>query len=95
MTKSKSQNAREKKTPTIARHQGDAAMPARPGGKLGLIVDHLLAKGGATAQELAETTGWQRHTVMGALSRLRTRGFAMRLETEGERKANRLDHAQG
>ncbi len=96
MTKSKSRNAtHEKRTPNSACHQGDAVMPARPGGKLGLIVDHLSAKGGATAQELADATGWQKHTVLGALSRLRTRGFAMRLETEGDRKAYRLDHAQG
>ena len=95
MTKSKTRNAKhEKRTPSSTRHQGDAAMPARPGGKLGLIVDHLSAKRGATAQELAEATGWQKHSVLGALSRLRARGFGMRLETEGERKAYCLDHAK-
>ncbi len=95
MTKSKTRNAKhEKRTPTSAHYQLDAAMPARPGSKVGLIVDHLSAKGGAKAQEPAEATGWQKHTVLGALNRLRTRGFAMRLETEGERKAYRFDHAK-
>jgi hypothetical protein len=67
----------------------------RPGGKLGVIVDRLTESGGATADELAEATGWQKHTVLGALSRLRSRGFAMRLETEQGRKAYRLDRAEG
>jgi hypothetical protein len=46
----------------------------RPGGKLGLIVERLSARAGATADELVEATGWQRHSVLGALSRLRSRG---------------------
>ena len=67
----------------------------RPGGKLGLIVDRLAASAGATADELAKATGWQNPTVLGALSRLRARSFDMRLETEGGRKAYRLDRAKG
>lgn len=68
---------------------------SRPGGKLGLIVDHLTAKGGATADELVKATGWQRHSVLGALSRLRARGFALRLDTNADRKAYRLETAKG
>ena len=41
--------------------------------------------------ELVEVTGWQRHSVLGALSRLRSRGFAMRLDAQPNRKAYRLD----
>ncbi len=70
-------------------------LPSRPGGKLGLIVDRLATGAGATADELAESTGWQKHTVLGALSRLRTRGFAARLETRGERRAYWLEHGEG
>lgn len=33
----------------------------RPGGKLGVIIDRLAAKTGATADELVAATGWQRH----------------------------------
>jgi hypothetical protein len=69
--------------------------PARPGGKLGLIVDRLATSAGATADELGEAMDWQRHTVLGALSRLRARGFAMRLDPEGDRKVYRLDRAEG
>jgi hypothetical protein len=38
---------------------------------LGLIVERLSAKTGATADELVEITGWRRPSVLGALSRLR------------------------
>lgn len=64
--------------------------PARPGGKLGLLVKHLASEVGATVAELARATGWQAHTVHGALSRLRARGFAVRLGSVGERRAYRL-----
>ena len=96
MTRLKTRNSkREKKAPLSTQGQDKVVAPARPGGKLGLIVDRLAAKAGATATELAEATGWQKHTVLGALSRLRTRGFAMRLEVEEDRKAYRLERAEG
>ncbi len=66
----------------------------RPGGKLGLIVERLSGKTGATTDELVEITGWQRHSVLGALSRLRSRGVAMRLDVQADRKAYRLDKAK-
>lgn len=68
------------------------APPApRPGGKLGVIIDRLAGKSGATADELVAATGWQRHSVLGALSRLRSRGFTMRFDDHADRKAYRLD----
>ena len=96
MAKSKTKHAKRsgsasKKAP----EQNPVETPSRPGGKLGLIVDRLAVSAGATADELAEATGWQRHTVLGALSRLRSRGFAMRFEDENGRKAYRLDRAEG
>ena len=63
----------------------------RPGGKLGLILDRLEVQTGATVDELVDATGWQKHSVHGALSRLRTRGFAIRLEATEGRKAYRLE----
>ncbi len=74
---------------------GLAEAPARPGGKLGLIVDRLGTKAGTTIEELAGMTSWQMHTVRAALSRLRTRGFAMRRDRDGERKAYRLERREG
>ncbi len=75
--------------------QETAKAPIRPGGKLGVIIERLETRDGATAEELAEATGWQKHSVLGALSRLRSHGFAMRLEAEGGRKAYRLGKAEG
>lgn len=70
------------------------ALPTpRPSGKLGVIIDHLAAKSGATADELVAATGWQRHSVLGALSRLRSRGFAMQFDIHADRKAYRLEVA--
>ena len=96
MTKSKSdtlQTNREEVATASASIQSES--PKRPGGKLGLIVERLKVETGATADELAEATGWRRNTVLGALSRLRARGFAMHLATEGDRKAYRLEKVEG
>ncbi len=82
----------KKKSPATSARKSDAAK--RPGGKLGLILDRLGRKMGATIDELVDATGWQKHSVHGALSRLRTRGFAIRLEAKGRRKAYRLAPAE-
>ena len=73
-----------------ARNTKSAKSPDRPGGKLGLIVDRLATKQGVTADELAQVTGWQRHSVLGALSRLKSRGFDFALDVKGERKFYRI-----
>ena len=61
-----------------------------PAGKLGSILKRVEAKTGATLNELREATGWQPHTVRGALSRLRARGFAILRHVEGGRSSYRL-----
>lgn len=76
--------------PTVTTAPAPAAVPARPGGKLGLIIDRFGTEAGVTIDELTGMTGWQAHTVRAALSRLRTRGFATRLERVGDRSAYRL-----
>ena len=48
---------------------------------------------GAAIDVIVKATGWQRHSVLGALSRLRSRGFAMRFDAHAGRKAYRLDGA--
>lgn len=67
---------------------------SRPSGKRGKILTGVEADGGATIGELAEAAAWQPHTTRAELTRLRQRGFDIRLETVGERKAYRL-HAVG
>jgi len=88
LTTSNPKHATARKTKTEA---AIAPSHPRPGGKLGIIIDRLAAKTGATADELVAATGWQRHSVLGALSRLRSRGFAMRFDAHANRKAYRLD----
>ncbi len=65
--------------------------PARPGGKLGLMMDRLAAKTGATAEDLIAATGWQKHSVLGGLSKLRARGFALRVEERAGRTTYRFE----
>jgi hypothetical protein len=91
-SKARSHSSR-KPAPIAAPTSVQALPPPRPGGKLGVIIDRLGVKAGATADELVAATGWQRHSVLGALSRLRSHGFVMRFDSQAERKAYRLDNA--
>ena len=62
----------------------------RPSGKLGAILAAVAGPDGASLVELADAAGWQRHTTRAALTRLRQRGFDIRLETTDGRKAYHL-----
>lgn len=84
-------NSSQKPQSVSAPEPAQAPSTTRPGGKLGVIIDRLACKTGATADELAVATRWQRHSALGALSRLRSRGFAMQLDAHSDRKAYRLD----
>ncbi len=80
--------------PAEARNaDGDAALAIRPGGKLGAVLAAVGTGDGATIGELSDAACWQRHTTRAALTRLRQRGFDIRLETVGDRKAYRLHGA--
>jgi len=51
------------------RDQADPAQPGpRPGSKLAILVARLRTEEGATIAGLAKATGWQEHTVRGAIS---------------------------
>ncbi len=41
---------------------------SRPSGKLGLLIDLLEREGGANLEEMVQATGWQAHSVRGAMS---------------------------
>ena len=86
-----SSNITRKPAAALASETVQTPPAPRPGGKLGVIIDRLAAKRGATADELVEATGWQRHSVLGALSRLKARGFDFNLDTISSRKAYRLE----
>src|SRR5262245_11050958 len=92
-TKTKSKSSRRSARPAASETAPLQSAP-HPGGKLGLIVELLSAKTGATIDELVEVTSWRKPSVLGALSRLRSRGFAMRLDVQPDRKAYRLGRAK-
>jgi len=85
-----SSNAARKPPAALTPNTEQTPPQPHPGGKLGVIIDRLATKRGATADELVEATGWQRHSVLGALSRLKARGFAFNLGTISGRRAYRL-----
>jgi hypothetical protein len=91
--------ARSSKTRPKSSHRSKPRAPIQsvphPSGKLGLIVERVSAKTGATIDELVEITGWRRPSVLGALSRLRSRGFAIKRDVQPDRSAYRLTTAKG
>ncbi len=65
--------------PIIATLEPMAPLPC---GKLGEIAKRLNGKDGANLGDLMTLTGWRRHTVRAALSRLRQRGFCIEATQE-------------
>ena len=63
---------------------------ARPGGKLAMLLDAVARPEGATLDELTAASGWLPHTTRAAITRLRQRGFDVRLASMGTRKAYHL-----
>ena len=66
-----------------------AALP-RPGGKLAMLLDAVARPDGATLADLTAASGWLPHTTRAAITRLRQRGYDVRLATMGTRKAYHL-----
>ena len=50
--------------------------------KLALVIEMLRAKRGASADEIAKATGWQRHTVRGAIAGAVKRKLGLKVVTE-------------
>ena len=68
-TKTKTKPRRKKSIPEAVTTAPQAASTtARPGTKQALLIDLLKRKGGATIAEIGEATGWQPHSVRGAIS---------------------------
>ena len=63
---------------------------ARPGGKLGVLLDAVSRPQGATLEDLTAASGWLPHTTRAAITRLRQRGFDVRIATMGTRRAYHL-----
>ena len=70
------------------------ATPRIPAGKNARIAELVSRSEGAGLGELASVTGWQRHTVRAALTRLRQAGFAVELRTAEDGRRT-YHHAAG
>ncbi|MFG1201828.1 DUF3489 domain-containing protein [Xanthobacter aminoxidans] len=71
-------------------------MSKAPSGKLATLLDRIGQPTGANIDQLADATGWQKHTIRAAFSRLRQRGFPIILVTDADgRKAYRFDPKEG
>ena len=74
-------------TPPAAEHNDVAeTAPKRPGGKLGQVLDAVEGPDGASLNELVAATGWQPHSTRAVITRLRQRGYDIRLAAAGEQK---------
>jgi len=62
----------------------------RPGGKLGVLLAAITRPEGATLGDLTAASGWLPHTTRAALTRLRQRGYDVRLADTGPRRAYHL-----
>lgn len=66
-----------------------AALPTTPKGKLGLVVAILRRHEGATIAQMSEATGWQAHSVRGAISGSIKKKLGLRVVSE-KRDAGRV-----
>ncbi len=63
--------------------RGSKASPAHnPGSKFSVLIDQLRRDGGATVQELMAVTGWQAHSVRGAISGTLKKKLGLRVTSE-------------
>lgn len=68
----------------------NADQTKRPRGKLEAVLIAIEADAGATLEELVSATSWRPHTTRAAITRLRQRGFDIRLVEHDGRRAYRL-----
>lgn len=88
--------SRAKTTPAVSTPAVTQAAPT-PKGKLGLLVELLRRDGGATVAEMTAATGWQPHSVRGALSGAIKKGLGLTVASDivDGRRTYRLAEAAG
>lgn len=79
-------------SPPIGGDGSPSSASAKPRGKIGLLVDLLSRPEGATIEKLMSATGWQAHSVRGAISGAlkRQRGLAATSEKNNGVRVYRL-----
>ena len=92
-TRARSKRAKGKKAATTGRAKakatrtGSADKPTpRTGTKQALMIELLRRPEGATVEQIAEVTGWQKHTIRGAISGALKKKLGLTLETTRTRE---------
>ncbi len=77
--------------PAAAKSKGKQSPPAvRPGTKQALLIDLLKRKKGATIDEAMKATGWQAHSVRGAISGALKKKLGLTVTSEPTEKRGRV-----
>ncbi len=91
--------ARAKKTRPVSQKAGKPgrsatnatpAPPARAGTKQATLIDLLRRPGGATIADLVKATGWQPHSVRGAISGALKKKLGLKVTSETVEKRGRV-----
>jgi hypothetical protein len=90
-TKSKAiATAPQEKTKAAESANAAKEKPIRQGSKQSIIISMLKASKGATVAELSEATGWQKHSVQGAMSGALKKKLGLTITSEKEEKRGRV-----
>ena len=82
---------RAERKPSGSKPKGRTSPPAvRPGTKQALLIDLLKRKKGATSEEIVEATGWQPHSVRGAISGALKKKLGLAVTSEKVRARGRV-----
>ena len=82
---------RAERKPSGSKPKGRTSPPAvRPGTKQALLIDLLKRKKGATIEEIVEATGWQPHSVRGAISGALKKKLGLAVTSEKVRARGRV-----
>ncbi len=91
-TKVRTKKPRAERKTAAAKPKGERSPRAtvRPGTKQALLIDLLKRKNGATIDELVAATGWQPHSVRGAISGALTKKLGLTVTSDNVGKRGRV-----
>ncbi len=90
-SKARTKKPRTVRKPAAPNSNSKQSLPAvRPGTKQALLIDLLKRKGGATLDEAVAATGWQPHSVRGAISGALRKKLGLPVESKVVEKRGRV-----
>jgi len=86
-----------KPAPTVgkAKQVKKDAPPVRGGSKLSILIELLSRKNGATLEDAAKATGWQHHSIRGAMSGALKKKMGLKISSAvvGDRRVYRIERS--